>query len=127
MQKKLQNPPAAVPEVGSSSKDFGAARVSVVNRTHRVVREQALRMQEQKKRSRSLLVPLLFSSAFLLVLCYAIWAVMAGYDLTPTGVPDASDQVLLLLVWSLPVTTVVLGMVWLRRSRGRNSAGESLQ
>ena len=107
-------------------RDLGAARAAVVNRTHRVVREQAVRMQEQKRLSRSLWAPVFFSSSFLLVLCYAIWSVMAGYDLTPTSIPDASDQLLLMLLWSLPVTVVVLGLVWVRRSRGRSSSGEIL-
>lgn len=110
------------PERTSEAKtDQGTARAAVVNRTHRIIREQALQMQEQRKRSRSLLVPLLISSALLLVICYAIWALMAGYDLTPTGVPDASDQVLLFLLWSLPVSVVVLGLTWLRR---RSRSGE---
>ncbi len=95
--------------------DLGGARASVVNRTHRVIREEALKMQEQRRRSRSLLAPLFICSALLLVICYAVWSVMAGYDLTPTGVPDASDQVLLLLLWSFPVTVVVLALIWIRR------------
>lgn len=99
--------------------DFGTARSEVVNRTHRVVRDQALRMQEQRSRSRSLWAPLAICSALLMVIGYAIWGVLDGYDLTPNGIPDASDQVfLLLLLWSLPVTAVALGLVWFRRSRG---------
>ncbi len=97
--------------------DFGNARAHVVNRTHRVVRDQALRMREQRNRSRSLWVPLGISSALLVVCCYAIWGVLDGYDLTPNGIPDASDQVMLLLLWSLPITVVVLGLIWFRRSR----------
>ena len=104
----------------ASGEDKGSARAAVVNRTHRVVRDEALRMREQRSRRRSLLAPLLICSALLLLICYAVWALMAGYDLTPTGVPDASDQMLLLLVWSLPVTMVVLGLIWLRRRRGGN-------
>lgn len=104
--------------------DFGVARSEVVNRTHRVVRDQALRMREHRSRTRSLWVPLAICSALLLVLCYAIWGVLDAYDLTPTGIPDASDQVLLLLLWSLPVTAVALGLVWYRRGRGSHeSAG----
>ena len=102
------------------------AHAEVVNRTHRIVRDQALNMRARRSRSRGLWAPLSISSALLLVLCYAAWAMMAGYDLTPTGVPDASDQMLLLLLWSLPVTTVVLGFIWLRRHRGANSHGEPL-
>lgn len=97
-----------------------AARAEVVNRTHRIVREQALVMREQKERSRSLWLPVGICSALLLVIGYAIWSMMDGYDLTPTGVPDASDQLMLLLLCSLPVTAVALCMVWFRRGR-RNS------
>ena len=46
-----------------------AARAVVVNRTHRVVREQALEMQQNKQRSRSLWVPLGICSTLLLVMC----------------------------------------------------------
>lgn len=99
--------------------DHGTARAAVVNRTHRIIREQALAMQAQRKRSRGLLLPLAISSALLMVICYAIWGVMDGYDLTPSGIPDASDQVLFLLLWSLPITAIVLGLIWLkRRPRG---------
>lgn len=97
-----------------------AARAAVVNRTHRVVREEARRMREQRSRSRSLWVPLSFCSALLLLLCYAAWQIMAGYDLTPTAVPDAGDQILLLLLWSMPVTILVVGLIWFRRSRGQH-------
>ncbi len=102
-----------------SGGDTGGARAVIVNRTHRIIREQALQMQENRKRSRSLLLPLSICSALLLVICYAVWGVMDGYDLTPSGVPDASDQVLFILLWSLPVTVIVLGLIWLKR-RGRS-------
>ena len=111
-----------------SMRDGDAARAAVVNRTHRVVREQALRMREQRHRSRGLWAPLLICSVLLVVICYAAWCVLAGYDLTPTSIPDASDQVLiLLLLWSLPVAAVALGLVWFRRSRGsqENAGGRS--
>jgi hypothetical protein len=96
------------------------ARSVVVNRTHRVVREQALTMREQKNKSRSLWVPLTISSMLLVAICYAIWGVLDGYDLTPNGIPDASDQLMVLLAWSLPVTAAVLGMVWFKRARERS-------
>ena len=96
------------------------ARASIVNRTHRVVREQALVMREQKQRSRSLWVPLGIFSMLLVGLCYAVWAVLEGYDdLAPNGLPDASDQMFLLLLWSLPVTAVLFGLVWFQRGRNR--------
>ena len=96
-----------------------AARAAVVNRTHRVVREQALTMREQKRRSRSLWIPLGICSILLLVICYAVWGMLDGYDLTPNGVPDASDQMVVLLLWFLPVTAALLGMAWFRRGRNR--------
>ncbi len=106
--------------------DQGNARATVVNRTHRIIRDQAVQMQQKRQRSRSLWVPLFICSALLLVIGYAIWGVMDGYDLTPTGVPDASDQMFLLLLWSLPVTVVVLGMVWLRKRKSSGSGEQAL-
>jgi len=97
----------------------GNARAQLVNRTHRVVREQALEMREQRSRKRSLWVPVAICSSMLLIICYAVWGMMDGYDITPTGIPDASDQLLILLLWSLPVTAFVLGLVWIRRGRNR--------
>jgi hypothetical protein len=40
-----------------------------------------------------------------------------GYDLTPDGIPDASDQLMVFMVWLLPVTALAMGTVWFRRSR----------
>jgi cytochrome bd-type quinol oxidase subunit 1 len=102
------------------------ARANVVNRTHRVVREQAMTMQAQKKRTRSLWAPMIIFSSLMIVICYAVWGLLDNYDLTPNGVPDASDQMMLLLLWSLPVTAIMLGMIWIRRERGRsNHSGEA--
>ncbi len=95
----------------------GNARASVVNRTHRVVREEALKMRAEQERSRSLWVPVGIFSVLLPVICYAVWAVMDEYDLTPNGVPDASDQLMVLLLWLLPVTALAMGAVWYRRVR----------
>ena len=97
----------------------GAARAAIVNRTRRVVRAQAVYLQQQRQKTRSLWLPVTICSTLLLLVCYAIWTVLDGYDLTPNGVPDASDQMLLLLLWGLPVTLVVLGLVWLQRGRSR--------
>lgn len=99
------------------------ARASVVNRTHRVVREQAQNMREQRERSRSLWAPLVICSLLLMVLCYSVWYMLDGYDLTPNGIPDASDQVILLLIWSIPVIAAAVGMVWFKRERERLNEG----
>jgi hypothetical protein len=103
------------------------ARARVVNRTHRVVRQRALMMQEQRKRSRSLWVPLAIVSVLLLAICYAFWSVLDGYELTPNGIPDASDQLMILLVWLLPVTAFVLGTVWVKRGRVRAGSDGEVQ
>jgi hypothetical protein len=103
------------------------ARAGVVNRTHRVVREQALTMREQKQKSRSLWVPLAIFSVLLPVICYAIWGMLDGYDLTPNGIPDASDQLMILLLWSVPVTAVLLGVVWIQRGRNRVGSNNEAQ
>jgi hypothetical protein len=102
---------------------FGA-RAVVVNRTHRVVRQQALEMRELRQKERSLWAPLAICSVLLAVVCYAVWVVLDGYELIPNGVPDASDQIVLLLLWSLPVTALVLGLRWFRHGRGRFGNGE---
>ena len=102
------------------------ARSVVVNRTHRVVREQALSMREQKSKTRSLWVPLGISSILMVAICYALWGMLDGYDLTPNGIPDASDQLMILLLWSLPVTAAVLGLVWFKRARTRSDSEAQL-
>ena len=107
-------------EFGQPKQMSDAARAKVVNRTHRVVREQAREMREQRARSRSLWAPVAIFSVLLPVICYAVWFMMDGYDLTPNGVPDASDQMFLLILWSLPLTIVVLGLVWFKRGRRVN-------
>ena len=99
------------------------ARATVVNRAHRVVREQAQNMREQRERSRSLWVPLVICSLLMMVLCYSVWFMLDGYDVTPSGIPDASDQIMLLLIWSIPVIGAALGLVWYKRERERANEG----
>ena len=99
------------------------ARATVVNRTHRVVREQAQNMREQRERSRSLWVPLVICSLLMMALCYSVWFMLDGYDVTPSGIPDASDQIMLLLIWALPAIAGVLGLVWYQRERERANEG----
>jgi hypothetical protein len=97
------------------------ARASVVNRVHRIVRAEALTMQEQKAKKRSLWAPLLVFSALMGTICYAIWSTLDSYDLAPNGLPDARDQMMLFLLWFVPVTVLVMGLVWFKRGRGNNS------
>ena len=110
-----------------SGRPMEGARSAVVNRTHRVIRDQAMAMRERRQQSRDLLVPLAICSVLLLVICYAIWGVLDGYDMTPNGIPDASDQLSLLLLWSLPVTALALGLVWFKRGRSRTGGNGEAQ
>jgi hypothetical protein len=114
-------------EVMRALGQMDGARANVVRRTHRIVRDQAVTMRERKEKSRSLLVPLTIFSVLMLVICYASWSLLDGYNVTPNGVPDASDQLSLLLVWSLPVTAVMLGLVWFKRGRGRSGSNGEAQ
>lgn len=110
---------AALPKMNTS------ARASTVNRTHRVVRERAKMMQARRSRVRSLWIPLALCSALLLMVCSAVWTVLDGYELTPMGVPDSSDQFLVLALWFFPVSMALLVMAWFRRTR--KNAGEAAQ
>jgi len=114
-----QHVSAALPKMNTS------ARASTVNRTHRVVRERAKMMQARRSRVRSLWIPLALCSALLLMICSAVWTVLDGYELTPMGVPDSSDQFLVLALWFFPVSMALLVMAWFRRTR--KNAGEAAQ
>jgi hypothetical protein len=96
-----------------------SARASLVNRTHRVVRERAKILAARRSRVRSLSVPLGVCSALLIIICTAVWSVLDEYELTPTGVPDASNQFLVLILWFFPVSMALFAMVLFRRARRR--------
>lgn len=99
------------------------ASASLVNRTRRVVRERAGALKVQRSRARSLWVPLGVSFALLAVLAFAIWTAFEEYDLTPADLPDSS-QMMALTMWSVPVSLMLLTVVWFRRGRAENeSAG----
>jgi len=93
-----------------------SARASVVNRTHRVVREM---IAARRSRVRSLWIPVAVCSSLLVILCTAVWSALDGYDVTPTGVPDASNQFLVLCLWFFPVSMALLAVVLFRRARKR--------
>jgi hypothetical protein len=101
-----------------------SARISLVNRTHRVVRERAAQMSSRRSRIRSLWVPLTVCASMVVILVTAVWTMLDQYELNPIGMPDASDQYVVLLFWFLPVTTALLVMVWLRRTQNRRSKEE---
>jgi hypothetical protein len=99
------------------------ARASVVNRTHRVVRERATMLAVRRSRIRSLWVPLAICSSLFVIICTAVWNVLDAYEVTPNGVPDASNQFLVLCLWFLPVSMALLALVLFRRTRKREVAG----
>ena len=97
-----------------------AARASVVNRAHRVVPEQALEMRANRSRTRSLWIPIGIFSTLISIIFVAVWFVMDAYDITPSGVPDASDQ---MMVWTMllaPLTILMFGLVWFQRKHRKN-------
>jgi hypothetical protein len=98
------------------------ARASVVNRTHRVVRERAKTMAARRSQVRSLWIPMGICSALLVIICTAVWSVLDQYEVTPNGVPDASNQFLVLCLWFLPVSMALLAVVLFQRARNREAA-----
>jgi hypothetical protein len=98
------------------------ARASVVNRTHRVVRERAKTMAARRSRFRSLWIPLAVCSSLLVIICTAVWSALDAYEATPNGVPDASNQFLVLCLWFLPVSMALLAVVLFQRTRKREAA-----
>ncbi len=59
-------------------------------------------------------------SALMVIFCSAIWNVLDEYELVPTGIPDSSNQLFVLLLWFFPVSASLLAMVWFRRTRSRS-------
>ncbi len=104
----------------------GFSTAAVINRTHRVVRERAQTLHDRRRRLRALWIPLAVCAAFILMSSHAIWSLLVQYELSPTGIPDASEQMLVLLLWFLPATAAVLAAVWFRRTRSRTQS-ESAQ
>ena len=98
------------------------ARASVVNRTHRVVRERAKTMAARRSRVRSLWIPMAVCSSLLVIICTAVWSALDGYDVAPSGMPDASNQFLVLCLWFLPVSMALLAVVLFQRARKREAA-----
>jgi uncharacterized BrkB/YihY/UPF0761 family membrane protein len=111
-------PPERETTVRSALRQIDAAAVSArVNRTHRVVRERARTIQARRSHVRSLFVPLGIFSAFLIGICTAVWSMLDQYELEPIGAPTAGYQMLVLLLWSVPVSAALMAVVWFRKSR----------
>lgn len=115
-ESKLESDLPSELELRTMLQDCGASSERV-NRTHRVVRERAKTLRARRSRIRSLWLPLSIFSSLLVGICVAVWSVLDQYDLTPTGTPVASYQMLVLVLWSLPVSAALLAVVWFRQSR----------
>jgi hypothetical protein len=109
----------------SSSGAHAAASAAMVNRTHRIVRERARTIQARRSKVRSLWLPLSVCSGLLVVICAAMWTVFDEYELAPTGIPDASQQMFVLLMWCLPLSAVLIALVWFRRTGSKPEGGNA--
>jgi hypothetical protein len=109
-----------------------AARASVVNRTHRVVRQRAQVMKARRSHVRGLMVPLIICSVLLILTVVAVWSGLYQYeaaeaaeavqaDVAALAASDANNHFLVMLLWFVPVSIVLLGTILIRRTR--HSAG----
>jgi len=99
------------------------ASASMVNRTHRIIRERAANMQAQRSKFRGLVFPLVISAGLLLAVVCAAWVMLDEYDVAPIGLPDASQQLLVFILWCLPISAAVLAIVAFRRGGQKADAG----
>jgi len=98
------------------------ANAAVVNRTRRAVRQRAQAMQTQRSRLRDLWPSLSLCSILLIMVCYAVWAVME--EKVESSIPETSTLSSepgglssILVLWLLPVSIAGIALVWARRSR----------
>jgi len=103
--------------------DAGSARSVRVNRTHRVVQQRAKTLAERRSKVRSLWLPLLIFSSLLVGVCIAAWTLLDEYDLAAAGTQVSSYQVLVPLLWSIPVSASLLAVIWFRQPRGVTGRG----
>ena len=100
-----------------------AASAAMVNRTHRIVRERANTLQARKKTVRSLLIPAIVSAGLLFAVVCAAWVMLDEYDVSPVGMPDASQQIFVFLLWCLPISLAALAVVAFRRTGSKADTG----
>jgi hypothetical protein len=111
-----------------------AVRGDVVNRTHRVVRQRAQVMQARRSRVRGLMAPLTLCSVLLILTAAAVWsglyqaqaaeaAEAVEANVATLAASDATNHLLVALLWFAPVVMTVLGMVVFRRFRSGADRG----
>lgn len=114
-----------------------AASARVVNRTHRVVRERAIAIEARRSQARSLMVPLLVCSVLLMLTAIAVWSGLYQYqavaaavavqaDVAALAAGDATDHLLVVLLWFVPVSIALLGAILFRRTRS-NTGRETVR
>lgn len=122
------NPFDASSSVSANSSHLStAANSCMVNRTHRIIRARASVIKARRRRARSLWVPLVVSSAMLMLLLYAVWSLFDEYEIHPTGIPDASNQLFLFVLWFLPITVGVLGAIWYKRGHQQQNPEDAVR
>jgi len=80
-------------------------------------------MQAQRSMFRGLVFPLVISAGLLLAVVCAAWVMLDEYDVAPIGLPDASQQLLVFILWCLPISAAVLAIVAFRRGGQKADAG----
>lgn len=98
------------------------APAALVNRTRRVISERARDLQRRRRSLQVLAIPLAVCAALVLMSSHAVWSLLDQYELSPDGIPDASEQMLVFLLWFLPITAALLAAAWFRRARSRTQA-----
>jgi hypothetical protein len=91
------------------------ASAAMVNRTHRVVRERAKTMQDRRSKFRSLAIPLSVCAGLFVAVVFAAWTVLDQYELAVDAIPDSSQGMIVLMMWCLPLSLVVMSVVWFTR------------
>ena len=119
MKFPVQPRPETSHNAGLSTPQPAVAPAALVNRTHRIVRERALALQTRKRTMRSLLIPLGVSATLLAAIAIALWNAFEDYEASPAGLPESS-QMLVVLMWSVPLTAMLLAVIWFRRSHLEN-------
>jgi hypothetical protein len=97
-------------------------RASVVNRTHRVVRQRAKVLQERRSHVRGLMVPLGICSILLILTAVAVWSgLYQGVEAVEADVAERAtaegNHFLVVMMWFVPVSIALLAMLWVRHSR----------
>ena len=98
---------------------------ALVSRTRRVVQERALAMQAQRRRTRDIWLACSICSALLIVMTHSLWNGLMQFDATSDALPnsaqmlDGSAQLLVMMLWFLPVTAAVMALAVFKRTRNR--------